>query len=195
MIQEKNHRQFLLDNGVAESNILQDEVVISREEEPGPGHVVTGPIYIENAEPGDILEVHVKDIEIRTPYGINVATTGALPNAFSESETNVIPIDLDNRTVQFTEDIDVDYLDKDITFPVDPFMGIMAVSQCPSEGRIDTIAPSYFGGNMDNKTLGIESTIYLPVSAEGALFWTGDGHAVQGNGEVCQTALETSGIG
>lgn len=198
-IPRANHPDFLVDNGVSRSDVLDDEVTVWREvENEGPGpHVVTGPIYIEDAEPGDILEVHVRDIEYRAPYGINlfVPGGGALPEEFAWSETHVIPMDLENELALFTEDVAIDdsaLLSEDIEVPLDPFFGIMAVSPTPTAGRTSTGPPSYFGGNMDNPQLGVGSTVYFPVSAEGALFWAGDGHAVQGNGEVCITAVESS---
>lgn len=186
-IPREDHEEFLIEEGIAESDVLDDEVRVWEEvENEGPGpHVVTGPIYIEDAEPGDILEVHVKDIQYRAPYGINLFTpgAGALPEVFSWSETHAIPMDLDAEIAEFTNGIDV---------PLDPFFGIMAVSPTPTAGRTSTGPPSYFGGNMDNPVLGEGSTVYFPVNADGALFWAGDGHAVQGNGEVCVTAVETS---
>lgn len=191
--EENGHAEFLAENGIDESDMMEEEITVGNEVEPGPGHVVTGPVYIEDAEPGDILEVHVQDIEIAAPYGTSFGGPGgALPDTdFPEGETHVIPFDEERETALFTESEGMS-LDQDIEIPLDPFMGVMAVSPRPSEGRIDTIAPSYFGGNMDNRQLGVGSTVYLPVSAEGALFWTGDGHSVQGDGEVSLTAIETS---
>lgn len=190
---EEDHEQFLLDNGIAASDIYEPEVTIGNEVEREGPHPVTGPVYVENAEPGDILEVYVKDIEVSAPYGVSSASPGgALPETdFPEEDTKVIPFDDERETALFTESVGVS-LDQDIEFPLDPFMGILAVSQNPSTGPLDTIAPSYFGGNMDNRRLGVGATVYLPVSAEGALFWTGDGHAAQGDGEVSLTAIETS---
>lgn len=192
-VEEDRHAEFLAENGINESDMLEKEITVGEEVEPGPGHILTGPVYIEDAEPGDILEIHVQDIEIAAPYGINYGGPGgALPDTdFPEGETHVIPFDEERETALFTESVGMS-LDQDIEIPLDPFMGILAVSPRPSEGAIETIPPSYYGGNMDNRQLGVGSTVYLPVSAEGALFWTGDGHAVQGNGEVSLTAIETS---
>jgi len=192
MVQGEEHAEFLMDKGIPESHILEDEVAIGQEVEPGPGHIVTGPVYIDDAEPGDILQVDVLDVEVRTQYGLMYGGPGgALPNDFSEGETHVIPFDEDKEHALFTEDVDVSF-DQDIQIPLDPFLGIHAVSPRPSEGAIDTIPPSYYGGNMDLRQLTAGSTIYLPVSAEGALFWIGDGHAVQGDAEVSLTGMETS---
>jgi len=186
-IPRDNHEQFLLNEGIAQEDILEDEVTV-KEEVPytGPGpHVVTGPIYVNDAEPGDILEVHVSNIEFRAPYGINlfVPNAGALPEEFPWSETHAVPFDLDAGVAEFVDDIEI---------PLDPFFGIMAVSPTPSAGRTSTGPPDYFGGNMDLRQLGVGTSIYFPVNADGALFWAGDGHAAQGNGEICVTAAETS---
>lgn len=190
---EEDHEQFLLDNGIVESDIFGPEVTIGNEVEREGPHPVTGPVYVEDAEPGDILEVYVKDIEVSAPYGVSSAYPGgALPATdFPEGDSQIVPFDDERETALFTESVGVS-LEQDIEFPLDPFMGIMAVSQNPSTGPLDTIAPSYFGGNMDNRRLGVGATVYFPVSADGALFWTGDGHAVQGDGEVSLTAIETS---
>lgn len=190
---EEDHRQYLLDNGIAESDIYEPEVTIGNQVEPEGPHPVTGPVYVDDAEPGDILEVHVEDIEVSAPYGVSSAyPSGALPETdFPEAESQVVPFDGGREIALFTDSVDVS-LEQDIEFPLDPFMGIMAVSQNPSTGPLDTGAPSYFGGNMDNRRLGVGTTVYFPVSAEGALFWTGDGHTSQGDGEVSLTAIETS---
>lgn len=190
---EEDHTQFLLDNGIAESDIFEPEVAVGNQLEPQGPHPVTGPVYVEDAEPGDVLEVTVQDIEVSAPYGVNYGGPGGhLPDTdFSEGKTTVIPFDEERETALFTDPPNVS-LEQDIEFPLEPFMGIYAVSQNPSTGPVGTGAPSYFGGNMDNQRLGVGTSIYLPVNAAGALFWTGDGHAVQGDGEVSLTAIETS---
>lgn len=190
---EEDHTQFLLDNGISESDIFQPEVAVGNQLEPQGPHPVTGPVYVEGAEVGDVLEVTVQDIEVSAPYGVNYGGPGGhLPDTdFSEGKTTVIPFDEERETALFTDPPNVS-LEQDIEFPLEPFMGIYAVSQDPPTGPLSTGAPSYFGGNMDNQRLGIGTSIYLPVNAEGALFWTGDGHAAQGDGEVSLTAIETS---
>lgn len=190
---EEDHEQYLLDNGIPESDIYQPEVVIGNQVEPEGPHPVNGPVYINDADPGDILEVHIQDIEVTAPYGVSSAYPGgALPATdFPEIDSQVVPYNDAKDTALFTESVGVE-LDQDIEFPLDPFMGIMAVSPNPSTGPINTIAPSYFGGNMDLQRLNEGTTIYFPVNAEGALFWTGDGHAAQGDGEVSLTAIEAS---
>lgn len=178
--------ESLLEAGVERSEILADEVRQHERPHEGPGpHAVTGPVYVEGARPDDVLEVRVLDIELRTSYGINhfLSGRGVLPEAFPEGNRRVIRIDRDRRTAQFSETIEI---------PIEPFFGIMAVAPARDAGRTSTLPPSHFGGNMDVKLLGAGSTVYFPVNTEGGLFFAGDGHAVQGNGEVDLTALETS---
>lgn len=186
-IPQPEHHQFLLKEGVSESDILEDEVTIEREvtqEGPGP-HVVTGPIHIADAEPGDVLEVRVRDVEIRAPYGINIFRPGmgALPEEFPWADTAVIPLDIDEQVARFVNDIEI---------PLAPFFGIMAAGPAPESGRTSTRPPDYFGGNMDIPVLTAGTSLYLPVNAKGGRFYTGDGHSAQGNGEVNLTAIETS---
>jgi len=182
-----NHHETLTNAGIDDEDILEDELTVA-EEVPytGPGpHVVTGPVAIEDAEPGDVLEVQIKDIELRAPYGVNLfmPNGGELPEQFPYEEVEVVPFDFDEGVAEFASDVEI---------PLDPFLGIMAVSPTPSQGKTDTAPPDYFGGNLDLQQLGAGATLYLPVQAEDALFWAGDGHGMQGNGEVCLTATETS---
>lgn len=183
----ENHRAMLTDAGVDEDEILSDEITVA-EEVPytGPGpHVVTGPVAIEGAEPGDVLEVQINDIELRAPYGVNLflPDAGELPKQFPYKQTEVVPLDMDAGVARFNDDVQI---------PLAPFLGIMGVSPTPSQGETGTLVPGHFGGNLDLQHLRPGATLYLPVQAEDALFWAGDGHAVQGNGEVCLTAVETS---
>lgn len=186
-IPQPNHRQFLLDEGISEDDVLEDEVTIEEEvtqEGPGP-HVVTGPVHVNGAEPGDVLEVRVRDVEIRAPYGINIfrPDAGALPEDFPWADTAVIPLDRDEEVARFVDDIEI---------PLDPFFGIMATGPAPESGRTSTRPPNYFGGNMDVPLLTAGTSLYLPVNAEGGRFYAADGHSAQGNGEVNLTAIETS---
>lgn len=178
--------ETLLAGGVDRSAVLADEVRQHERSHEGPGpHAVTGPVYVEDAEPGDVLEVRVREVELRTSYGINRFRPGAgvLPEAFADGHRRVIRIDRDRRTATFGDGIEV---------PVEPFFGIMAVAPPTATGRTSTRPPSSIGGNLDVKLLGAGSTVYFPVNAPGGLFYAGDGHAAQGNGEVDQTAIETS---
>ncbi len=148
-------------------------------------HVLTGPIYIEGAEPGDMLEVRVLDIQFRVPYGINNTGNGrgVLPDLLSEPSRKLIRLDLERKMALFSKDIEI---------PLNPFMGIMGVAPSKSTGMVSSTPPGPWGGNMDLKLLTKGATLYLPVLNKGAQFFTGDGHALQGDGEVDGGAVEIS---
>jgi acetamidase/formamidase len=155
----------------------------------GPGgHILTGPVYIEGAEPGDTLEIHIKKISLAIPYAYNGFRYGAglLTDDFPYARTKIIPLDREHMTAQFAPGV---------TIPLHPFFGSMGVAPPLAFGRYDSTPPTINGGNMDNKELVEGTTLYLPVWAPGALFEIGDGHAGQGNGEVDVTAMETSLVG
>ncbi len=152
----------------------------------GPGgHILTGPIAIEGAVPGDTLEVRIHKIDLAIPYSYNAfgVGTGFLTDDFPYSRMRIIPLDRQSMTAQFAPGIEV---------PLRPFFGSMGVAPPPGFGRYDSAPPNINGGNMDDKALVAGTTLFLPVHAPGALFQVGDGHAAQGNGEVDITALETS---
>ncbi|HET9742999.1 MAG TPA: acetamidase/formamidase family protein [Terriglobales bacterium] len=152
----------------------------------GPGgHILNGPVYIEGAEPGDTLEVHIEKIDLDIPYAYNGFRYGAgfLTQDFTDSRIKIIPLDRGRMMAHFGPGIDI---------PLHPFFGSMGEAPPASYGRISSAPPGIHGGNMDNKELVAGTTLYLPVHAPGALFEIGDGHAGQGNGEVDITALETS---
>ena len=155
----------------------------------GPGgHILTGPIAIEGAEPGDTLEVRILKIDLAIPYAYNGFRYGAglLTDEFPYARTKIIPLDRDKMVARFAPGI---------TIPLHPFFGSMGVAPPPGFGRYDSTPPTINGGNMDNKELVAGTTLFLPVHAKGALFEVGDGHAGQGNGEVDVTAMETSLVG
>ncbi|MFL6389845.1 MAG: acetamidase/formamidase family protein [Terriglobales bacterium] len=155
----------------------------------GPGgHILNGPVYVEEAEPGDTLEVRIKKIDLAIPYAYNAfgPTRGFLPEDFPYRKMKIIPLDKDRMVAGFAPGIEI---------PLHPFFGSMGVAPPEGFGRIDSAPPSLHGGNMDNKELVVGTTLFLPVHARGALFEIGDGHAGQGNGEVDITALETSLVG
>jgi len=155
----------------------------------GPGgHILTGPVAIEGAEPGDTLEVRIERIDLAIPYAYNGFRYGAgfLTDDFPYSRVKIVPLDAKRMVGTFGPGIEV---------PLAPFFGSMGVAPPPAFGRYDSAPPTINGGNMDDKALVAGTTLYLPVHAAGALFQVGDGHAAQGNGEVDITALETSLIG
>lgn len=150
----------------------------------GP-HFLTGPIHVEGAEPGDVLEVRIHDIQLRQDWGWNLIEPllGTLPDDFPVHRRLHIPLDRQKRTARLPWGLEL---------PLDPFFGNFGVAPPAHYGRITSIIPREHGGNMDNRALTQGCTVYFPVFNRGALFSAGDGHAVQGDGEVCLTALETS---
>jgi len=155
----------------------------------GPGgHILTGPIFVEGAEPGDVLEVRIREIRLAVPYAYNAFRPGAgfLPQDFTERKMKIIPLDEKRMVGRFAEGIEI---------PLHPFFGSMGVAPPPAAGKVNSAPPGRHAGNIDNKDLVAGSTLYIPVHARGALFEVGDGHAAQGDGEVDITALETSLVG
>jgi acetamidase/formamidase len=152
---------------------------------PGPGgHILTGPTFVRGAEPGDVLQVEILDVRVNQDWGYVAVLplVGTLPDEFSEYEIIHPPIDRERGVTTLPWGTEVD---------VAPFFGVMSVAPPREWGRCTSNVPRAFGGNMDNKELRAGTTLYLPVLTEGALFLAGDGHGVQGDGEVCVTALET----
>ena len=155
----------------------------------GPGgHILTGPIFIEGAEPGDVLEVRIKQIKLAIPYAYNAfgPRSGTIPEDFPYAKMRIIPLDAKRMVANFADGI---------VIPLRPFFGSIGVAPPPSAGRINSAPPGIHAGNLDNKELVAGTTLYIPVHAPGALLFIGDGHAGQGNGEVDITAMETSLIG
>jgi acetamidase/formamidase len=152
----------------------------------GPGgHILNGPVFIEEAEPGDTLEIRIQKIDLAIPYAYNAfgPNRGFLPEDFPYRKMRIIPLDRERMIAKFAPGIEI---------ALRPFFGSMGVAPPEASGRIDSAPPGIHAGNMDNKELVAGTTLYLPVHARGALFEIGDGHAGQGNGEVDITALETS---
>ena len=179
---------FFARGGIKSDEVLKDIVDIYGRIKPPPGggtHVLTGPVYIEGAEPGDMLEVRVVDVKFRVPYGVNFTSkgVGVLPELLTEPVFRIIRLDIERKVALLTPEIEV---------PLAPFMGIMAVAPPPDIKSVSSRPPGAFGGNLDLKQLTVGSTLYLPVYNPGALFFTGDAHAAQGDGEVNGTAIETS---
>lgn len=150
-----------------------------------PGHILTGPVYVADAEPGDTLEVRILDVRLRQDWGYNMIRplAGTLPMEFDAYRLIHIPLNAERMTGRLPWGLDL---------PLHPFFGILGVAPPTHWGRINTIVPRAHGGNLDNKELGPGSSLFLPVHVPGALFSCGDGHAAQGDGEVCTTAIETA---
>lgn len=148
------------------------------------GHFLTGPIYVEGAEPGDVLEVQILDVKMMVPYSYNaMGAAGVLADEFDIGKRRIIPLELRRKVGLFAPGVEV---------PLRPFFGSMGVAPPESTGRIPSRAPGIHAGNMDNRELIAGATLLIPVHVRGALFQVGDGHAAQGDGEVDVTGLETS---
>lgn len=173
--------------GVTEAEIPASlKAVESAIKERGPGaHPMSGPIYVDGAEPGDTLVVRILDIGFLHDFGVNAFAPGGgtLPDEFPYSKLKLLRWPAGATSVTFAPGI---------TMPLAPFFGSIGVAPPPLAGRISSRAPGWHGGNLDNKDLVAGSTLYLPVHVAGALLSIGDGHAMQGHGEVTGTALETS---
>ena len=149
----------------------------------GPGgHILTGPIYVEGAEPGDVLEVRIVRVDLAIPYGYN-GCSGFMRELCADPRTRIIQLDRKKMVAD---------LGGGIVVPLHPFFGSMGVAPPPDSGRVSSNPPGIHAGNLDNKELVAGTTLFIPVHAAGALFEVGDGHAAQGDGEVDQTAIETS---
>ena len=175
---------FFAQHGLPITDAAADILAVMAAVPKGPGpHMLTGPVAVAGAKPGDTLEVRIEDIRVRSPaYGVNVSYPGAggLPQLLHEPWLRVLPIDPHHQTAGFSADL---------ALPLAPFMGTMGVA--PTR-EVSSIPPGPFGGNIDLKHLRPGSRLYLPVQVPDALFFAGDGHGMQGHGEVNLTALETS---
>jgi acetamidase/formamidase len=153
----------------------------------GP-HFITGPVAVRGAKPGDALQVDILDVKCIFDWGFIaiLPLLGTLPDEFTDYETIHPAIDHERQVMVLPWGKEV---------PLDPFFGILGVAPPKAWGRCGSPVPRSFGGNLDNKELKPGTTLYLPVYNDGALFFAGDGHGVQGDGEVCITALETAVTG
>jgi acetamidase/formamidase len=172
--------------GMPESLITPQmrEIDVKIKERVG-GNILVGPIYVEGAEPGDVLEVHILKITPADNYAVNVfhPNHGALQSEFPYFRTRKVPLDLARNVALAGPGIEI---------PLRPFFGTMAVAPAAPMGRINDEPPGYYAGNMDNKELVAGTTLYLPIQCKGALFSVGDGHVGQGDGEVDGTAIEAA---
>jgi acetamidase/formamidase len=212
--QQEDPVAFLGARGVKPDEILQDvkDIWAARAARPpgeggGGGHILTGPIFVEGAAPGDTLAVEMLELIPRVPYGINAtsSTGGAFAPTYGAASGDPIP-DIAPGTIHLirtgmANGRPVAFFSDTIQVPMGPFMGTMAVApEHPTVGqpgvRVEGIQtsgpPGPYGGNMDFRELKVGSTLYLPVFHPGALFYVGDPHGVQGDGEVSGNALEQS---
>lgn len=172
------------DNMVVPGGANIQQIIQMSHEVPNRGpHTLTGPIYVEGAQPGDVLKIHINKI-IPRPYASNdiVPGKGLFPEEFPHSVVKYFYLDIKKMQMQFAPGIVV---------PLAPFPGIIAVAP-PIPGKYNSSPPGPFGGNMDLRELTQGTTLYLPVFQKGALLWSGDSHAGQGNGEIDLTAIETA---
>ena len=146
-------------------------------------HTLNGPSFVTGAELGDVLEIRILSVDVRLPIAGQGIRSRLFPGEIEADVSRVHWIDLVNRTVEFAPGVVV---------PIKPFWGVIGVAPPPEMGRVRSGAPNFFGGNMDNRDLGPGSILYLPVHNPGALLSLGDGHAVQGYGEISGSAVETS---
>jgi acetamidase/formamidase len=150
-----------------------------------PGHILTGPIAVEGARTGDVLEIRILDVRLRQDWGYMFVRplAGALPNDFPAFEQIIVALDPDRHVGRMPWGTEL---------ALRPFFGVMGVAPPAAWGSISSIQPRAHGGNIDNKELVAGTTLYLPVHTDGGHLSFGDGHGVQGDGEVCVTAIETA---
>ncbi len=188
-ISRKDPEAFFTKNNIPLDEQGKDIIEIYKKVKPEPsglsGHMLTGPLFIEGASPGDMLEVRILDIKLRSDYGVNAVWPkgGDLPDAVTQEESFVYKYDRVKNTASFKKGIEI---------PIKPFMGVMALSPPPEMGRVSSIPPAFYGGNLDLKHLTKGTSLFLPVSTQGGLFTTGDCHAAEGNGEISGVAIEAS---
>ncbi len=162
-----------------------EEIKKLRTDYPGRGpHTITGPIYVKDAEPGDVLKIQILKIVPRS-YATNFnipGLFGAFPDKFPEGQVKYFYLDIDKKVARFAPGIEI---------PLAPFPGTIGVARA-EPGQYSTVPPGPYGGNLDIRDMVEGTTLYLPVFVKGALLWTGDSHAAQGNGEINLTAMETA---
>jgi acetamidase/formamidase len=186
-----NSPDRLMSAGVKSEQVEPElKAIYAEVKDKGPGgHILTGPIFVEGAEPGDALEVRIQKIRYSIPYAYNSFSprSGVLgPEDFEKGSTKIIPLDQERGVAKFASNIEI---------PLRPFFGSMGVAPPDAAGRISSAPPGIHAGNLDNRDLVAGTTLFIPIHAAGALFEVGDGHAGQGDGEVDITALETSLVG
>lgn len=186
-IQTFSGREEVLPPAGSGMHVAPEQHEILKADLPRIAHLLTGPVAIEGAVPGDVLRIDIEQIALGADWGYNVVrpAAGTLPGEFPVSRETVTQIPI-NRAAGTAA------LPWGTVLPLAPFFGVMGVAPPPEWGELSSIQPRMHGGNMDLKLLTEGTTLYLPVHVEGALFSCGDGHGCQGDGEVCITALETA---
>jgi acetamidase/formamidase len=175
-------------SGVVPPSVVPEytRTILREVKDRGPGrHILTGPIAVGGAMPGDVLEVRILAVDLAVDYGFNRQRPyeGALPDEFPRYFERVIAINREARTAEVAPGV---------VIPLTaPFFGTMGVAPPPALGRIGSGPPGVHVGNIDNKDVRAGTTLYLPIHAAGGLFSVGDGHAAQGHGEVDISAIET----
>ena len=167
-------------SGVPASEIQASlRAIVEQVKDRGPGgHILTGPVFVTGAEPGDALEVKVLSIDLPIAYGYNGCSGFIRENCVAGRGPTILRLDRKNMTSEFLPGI---------VIPLRPFFGSMGVAPPLAVGRVSSNPPSTHAGNLDNKELVAGTTLWIPVHVTGALFEIGDGHAAQGDGEVDQT--------
>jgi acetamidase/formamidase len=176
--------------GLERAGVKPDDIqpalraIVDNVKDKGPGgHILTGPVFVEGAEPGDALEVKILSIDLSIAYGYNGCSGFIRENCSPGRGPTIIRMDRKRLIGEFAPGIEI---------PLRPFFGSMGVAPPPDAGRVSSNPPGIHAGNLDNKELVAGTTLWIPVHVPGALFEIGDGHAAQGDGEVDQTAIETS---
>src|SRR5262245_16301764 len=162
-----------------------EQIKKTRTDFPGRGpHTLTGPVYIEGAEPGMVLKVKINKIVPRA-YASNFNVPGMFgqfPDRFPDGQVKYFYLDLDRKVAEFAPGIEI---------PLRPFPGTTGVARA-EPGQYSSVPPGRYAGNIDVRDFVEGTALYVPIFVKGALLWTGDSHAAQGNGEINLTALETA---
>lgn len=188
-VSRANPEEFYTKNNLPLDAHAQEVISILKNVKPEPsgirGHMLTGPVFINGAQPGDSLEIRILDLTFPASFGVNSVWPGGggIPDTVTTRETFVYRYDAKRKAALFKDSVEI---------PLKPFMGVMALSPPAEMGHQSSIPPAFFGGNLDIKHLVKGTTLHLPVSVAGGLFTTGDGHGAQGNGEVSGVAIETA---
>ncbi|WP_157514118.1 acetamidase/formamidase family protein [Nocardia concava] len=182
-------------HGVERDQVLADAIEVAatrnRDSLAGP-HIITGPIAVPGAQPGDLLAIRIDELTMRAPYGV-VSTRharGVLANRLGFDGNYGQFCTVESREGEWfgTMPLHPDRLQR-ASFPLHPFLGIIGVAT-DTESRVSSVPPGLHGGNIDIRRLTAGATLFLPVQVPDALFYIGDPHFAQGNGEVALTALE-----